>query len=59
MKIIVLKFGGTSVGSINRIKKVAEIIANYKFPEIHKIFRNLQNRMQIRSTVANFDTIFW
>ncbi len=30
MKIVVLKFGGTSVGSIKKIKKVAEIIANYK-----------------------------
>ena len=30
MKIIVLKFGGTSVGSIERIKKVAKIIAKYK-----------------------------
>ena len=30
MKIVVIKFGGTSVGSINRIKKVAEIIAKYK-----------------------------
>ncbi len=29
MKIIVLKFGGTSVGSINRIKKVARIIKSY------------------------------
>ncbi len=29
MKIIVLKFGGTSVGSIERIKKVADIIAGY------------------------------
>ena len=29
MKIIVLKFGGTSVGSILRIKKVAKIIKNY------------------------------
>ena len=26
MKIVVLKFGGTSVGSIDRIKKVAKII---------------------------------
>ena len=26
MEIVVLKFGGTSVGSINRIKKVAKII---------------------------------
>tara|TARA_B100000767_G_scaffold4734_1_gene4461 strand:- start:4847 stop:6058 length:1212 start_codon:yes stop_codon:yes gene_type:complete len=30
MKIVVLKFGGTSVGSIERIKKVASIIASYK-----------------------------
>ena len=29
MKIIILKFGGTSVGSILRIKKVAKIIKNY------------------------------
>ena len=29
MKIVVLKFGGTSVGTINRIKKVADLIANY------------------------------
>jgi len=30
MKIVVLKFGGTSVGSIKKIKKVAEIIVSYK-----------------------------
>ncbi len=30
MKIVVLKFGGTSVGTIEKIKKVAEIIAGYK-----------------------------
>ena len=30
MKTIVLKFGGTSVGSIDRIKKVCKIIAAYK-----------------------------
>ncbi len=29
MEIVVLKFGGTSVGSINRIKKVAKIINQY------------------------------
>ena len=29
MKIIVLKFGGTSVGTIDRIKKVADIITKY------------------------------
>ena len=30
MKIIVLKFGGTSVGTTDRIKKVVKIIAKYK-----------------------------
>ena len=30
MKIVVLKFGGTSVGTIKKIKKVAEIISSYK-----------------------------
>ena len=30
MKTVVLKFGGTSVGSIDRIKKVANIICSYK-----------------------------
>ena len=29
MKIIVLKFGGTSIGSIHRIKKVARIVKSY------------------------------
>ena len=30
MKTVVLKFGGTSVGNIDRIKKVANIIGSYK-----------------------------
>ena len=30
MKIVVLKFGGSSVGSIKKIIKVAEIIKSYK-----------------------------
>ncbi len=30
MKIVVLKFGGTSVGNIEKIRKVADIIAAYK-----------------------------
>jgi len=29
MKIVVLKFGGTSVGTIEKIKNVASIISNY------------------------------
>ena len=30
MKIIVLKFGGTSVGTLQRIKKISHIITKYK-----------------------------
>jgi len=30
MKIVVLKFGGTSVGNVDRIKKVCKIIVSYK-----------------------------
>ena len=30
MKIVVLKFGGTSVGTIEKIKRVAKIIIDYK-----------------------------
>ena len=30
MKIVVLKFGGTSVGTIKKIKRVAKIIIDYK-----------------------------
>jgi len=29
MKTVVLKFGGTSVGTVDRIKKVANIIISY------------------------------
>ena len=29
MKIVVLKFGGSSVGSIQRIKNVAKIVISY------------------------------
>ena len=35
MNVVVLKFGGTSVGSIEKIKKVAKIIKSYK----KKIFK--------------------
>ena len=36
MKIVVLKFGGTSVGTVERIKKVANIITSY----IKKRYKN-------------------
>jgi len=34
MKTVILKFGGTSVGNIDRIKKVANIIGSYKEKKI-------------------------
>ena len=34
MRIIVLKFGGTSVGNIGRIKKITKLIENYKKKKI-------------------------
>ena len=37
MKTVVLKFGGTSVGNIERIKKVANIIASYKKKKLRVI----------------------
>ena len=42
MKIVVLKFGGTSVGTIQKIKKIAEIITEYK----KKIIKQLLYRQQ-------------
>ena len=42
MKIVVLKFGGTSVGTIKKIKKVAKIITDYK----KKITKSLLFRQQ-------------
>ena len=37
MKIVVLKFGGTSVGTIQKIKKVAEIIEKFRKKKYHVI----------------------
>ena len=34
MKIVVLKFGGTSVGSIEKIKNVANIVNTYRKKKI-------------------------
>jgi aspartate kinase len=44
MKTVVLKFGGTSVGSIKRIKKICKIIASYK---------NKKNRVVIISSAMS------
>ena len=41
MKTVVLKFGGTSVGSIERVKKVAKIIATYQK-------KNLKNQTSLK-----------
>ena len=44
MKIIVLKFGGTSVGSIQRIKEVAKIIKSYsKKYKVSYDFENIKS----------------
>jgi aspartate kinase len=40
MKTVVLKFGGTSVGTVDRIKKVANIIISYAFLRFKKIKKN-------------------
>ena len=34
MKIVVLKFGGTSVGTIERIKKISNLIVSFKKKKI-------------------------
>ena len=41
MKVVVLKFGGTSVGTIEKIKNVAEIIAGYKRRKYKDVFIEL------------------
>ena len=35
MKIVVLKFGGTSVGTVDRIRKVANIIISSVGPSLN------------------------
>ena len=53
MKIVVLKFGGTSVGSISRIKKVAKIIEKYS----KKFKVNLENNYLIKLSLYWLDTL--
>ena len=48
MKTIVLKFGGTSVGTIDRIKKVCKIIAFYK---------NKKNKVVVVSSAMSLSLI--
>ncbi len=59
MKIVVLKFGGTSVGSIEKIKKVAEIISyhkkkNYKVIVVSSAMSGVTNDL-IRKSMAISD----
>ena len=63
MKTVVLKFGGTSVGSIDRIKNVAKIIASYKKRKIGVIvvssaMSGTTNQLikQTQELSKNFDT---
>ena len=62
MKTVVLKFGGTSVGSIDRIKKVCKIIALYKKKKnrvvvISSAMSGVTNDLVIKSKLisSNFD----
>ena len=63
MKTVVLKFGGTSVGTIDRIKNVAKIIATYKKKNLRVIvvssaMSGITNRLikQTKELSKNFDT---
>ena len=67
MKIVVLKFGGTSVGTINKIKKVAKIIKNYKkkinsvfhFGEFSRIYQSfVQMNKCIQSNTIGSNAVF-
>ena len=54
MKIVVLKFGGTSVGSIEKIKKIAEIIKvhkdkNYKVIVVSSAMSGVTNELVKKS----------
>ncbi len=61
MKIVVLKFGGTSVGSTNRIKKVADIISrntkNKKVIVVSSAMSGVTNELirKTRQISNNFD----
>ena len=56
MKIVVLKFGGTSVGTIEKIKKVADIIKNYKAIVVSSAMSGVTNGLirQSRDISTNF-----
>ena len=69
MKIVVLKFGGTSVGSIEKIKNVAKIIGNYKKKKykvivVSSAMSGVTNELIIKSreisenfSVSEYDTL--
>ena len=69
MKIVVLKFGGTSVGTIEKIKKVAEIIGlykkkNYKVIVVSSAMSGVTNELVLKSkkisenfSGAEYDTL--
>ena len=71
MKTIVLKFGGTSVGTIDRIKKVCKIIAFYKKKKnsvvvvssaMSGVTNELVNKSKLISDTfdkAEFDALEW
>ena len=69
MKIVVLKFGGTSVGTIEKIKNVAKIIGNYKKKKykvivVSSAMSGVTNELIIKSreisenfSVSEYDTL--
>ena len=46
MRIVVLKFGGTSVGTIKKIIKVADIIEEYKKKKFNSIIINYDDKSE-------------
>ena len=44
MKIVVLKFGGTSVGTVKKIKNVVKIIKEYKKKKVAEIIQNYKKK---------------
>ena len=61
MKIVVLKFGGTSVGTIKKIKKVAEIITDYKKKNYKVIYsrNNYNYQKKITKSTKDIRGIIW
>ena len=62
MKTLVLKFGGTSVGNIDRIKKVCKITFKPTNVSIDKILKVIKNHgltiLDLQTKDANLEDVF-